>query len=468
VSLDSAVLEFASASTPTPPEGDAKSAPKKGKGAAKDKPERAVDWGRYNELLRRFVLIYSTDTAFDTKERLIIKVNALRLAFGHDYVKMWLNSDDRRMILPSELVFDPTGTCRAPCINLFDGLPVAPAPGDCGPIVELLEYLCSAVEIEGGHADDVALWVLRWLAFPLQHPGAKMKTALVFHGPQGAGKNLFFEVMTAIYGRFGMVVGQDQLEDKFNDWASQKLFLIGDEVVARAELYHTKNKLKALITGETIQINTKMLPLRTETNHCNLTFLSNEVQPLALEPGDRRYCVVYTPPADAKGLYERVAECLRNGGHAAFLSFLLKLDLADFTEHTKPPLTSSKKDLIELGLTPEQRFVSEWRAGFLPLPLVVCSASQLYRAFRKWAAVAGERFPPAQARFTAQVCKSGAALTYKVIKLDSDANGKRAERMWVPPGCAAPAGVTEGRWAAECSEHFEELLFKFIGQESES
>ena len=40
-------------------------------------------------------------------------------------------------------------------------------------------------------------WVLKWLAYPIQHPGAKMRTALVLHGPQGTGKNMFFEAIMA-------------------------------------------------------------------------------------------------------------------------------------------------------------------------------------------------------------------------------------------------------------------------------
>ena len=55
--------------------------------------------------------------------------------------------------------------------------------------IELLEYLCS----EEKNSRIVFDWVLKWIAYPIQHPGAKMRTALIFHGPQGTGKNLFFE-----------------------------------------------------------------------------------------------------------------------------------------------------------------------------------------------------------------------------------------------------------------------------------
>lgn len=460
------------AAAPEPPSGG-EGEPKKKK---KAKEERPINWGRYNDLLDNFVLIYGTDTCYDLKSRMIIKVNHLRLAFGSDYVKMWLGSDRRRMILPDQLVFDPSCRVEPPAINLFEGFAMRPKPGDCSSIIELLAHLCAdSAESELG-VEAVIEWALKWLALPLQRPGIKMRSALVFHGPQGAGKNLFFEIVAKIYGRYALVVGQEQLEDKFNDWASQKLFLIGDEVVARQELYHQKNKLKAFITGETIQINTKMMPLRTEANHVNVVFLSNEHQPLALEDGDRRYFVVYTPPRRHDDLYRRVADCLAAGGAEAFYRYLLDLDVSGFTEFDIPPMTTAKRDLIDLGLKPAERFIREWLQGYLPLPLQVCSAGQLYRAFRRWCSLTGERFPPIQEQFSKSVNKTVALigarmpdktppLHYKVVKLDDPVNGKRADRMWIPTGCGRPETMTEGAWAADSSTNFEQKLADYIGAE---
>ena len=418
--------------------------------------------GAVGRLLESFALIYGTQTVWDDETRRIVPVNALRLAMTNDAVKAWLNSPERRMVKPEELQFEPGRELEAPCINLFDGFEMQPKKGDCRAIIELLQYLCgeSAATPEG--CAEVCAWVLRWLALPLQRPGAKMRSALVFHGPQGAGKNLLFEIVAGIYGKYALVVGQDQLEDKFNDWASMKLFLIGDEVVARAELYHHKNKLKAFITGETIQINAKMMPLRTEANHCNVVFLSNEQQPLALEPGDRRYMVVYTPPRDEKGLYARVAECLANGGAAAFYDFLMTVPLDGFDEFQIPPMTRAKADLIELGLRPHERFVREWVAGYLPLPLRVCSTEQLYRAFQRWAQATGERFPPAQVVFSKGVEKAARGkLRCHSVKLDQGQNGKQAIRVWIPGEAGPPDGQTMGEWAKESCAAFESDMARF-------
>lgn len=432
-----------------------------GRGRAPRK-RRPLDVGRFNELMEHFVLIYSTDTAYDCRTRRIVRVANLRIAFGPDVVKLWLAEPERRMILPEQLVFDPGGQADEQCINLFDGLAMEPADGDPGPILELLSHLCADSASTEAGVDTVVKWVLDWLAYPLQHPGAKMASALVFHGGQGAGKNLFFEAVASIYGKYGLVVGQDQLEDKFNDWASQKLFLIGDEVVAKAELYHQKNKLKSFITGDTIQINAKMLPLRTERNHVNVVFLSNEQQPLALEPDDRRYMVVYTPPRGEESLYQRVGAFLKAGGAARLLRFLLDRDLGDFGPHTRPIMTRAKADLIELGLKPPERFVREWLGGYLPLPLQVCASEQLYRAFRHWCQAAGERFPPPQVVFSKALDKAARGkLRNKVIKLDAAERGKLATRMWVPDGCGPPEGVTAGQWATDAVAEFERVVRVF-------
>lgn len=476
---DNNVIPLMEADSPTP-SGEAVP-PIQGGGDRKKKDEKPIDWGRFNDLVANFVLIYGTDTCYDMKARMLLKVNHLRLAFGSDYVKMWLNSDQRRMILPDQLVFDPTDNVSAPCINLFDGFVMQPKAGDYEPIMELLYHLCADSADTPVEVSSVVLWVLKWLALPLQRRGTKMRSALIFHGLQGAGKNLFFELVASIYGRYASVIGQDQLEDKFNDWASQKLMLIGDEVVARQELFHQKNKLKAFITGETIQINTKMMPLRQEKNFANVVFLSNEDKPVALEESDRRYFVVYTPPRRDDDIYERVAACMAAGGVEAFYHFLLNLDLAGFTHFDIPPMTRAKHNLIMLCLKPEDRFVREWLTGVLPLPLQVCSAGQLYRAFKRWCQATGERFFPAQEQFTrsakrmadqmtrardkkAGVESNGPILNYKVVKLTDHVNGQRAQRMWIPDGCAAPDGQTEGEWACASVALFDEAMNTFMEQ----
>jgi putative DNA primase/helicase len=279
--------------------------------------------------------------------------------------------------------------------NLFGGWPTLPKKGICTALLELLEYMCS----NDSNGLAVYQYVLRWLAYPIQHPGAKMHVAIIVHGPQGVGKSRFFEAIVDIYGQYGTVLSQDAVEDKFNsDWATKKLFIVADEVVARSEMYHVKNKLKGIVTGRTIRVNPKNLAAHTERNQINMVFLSNEKKPLALEEDDRRHCVIWVPPKLPAGVYDAVTDEISNGGIEA-LHWHLKheVDLTDFSPYSAPPMTTAKQDLIDIGRGSVDQFLREWinlevvgKDGEV-LPLCPCTGSALYQAYKLYCQSTGER-----------------------------------------------------------------------------
>lgn len=299
-----------------------------------------------------------------------------------------------RVARDSEIGFDPTEADTQIRCNLFGGWPSTPAPGKCVRLLELLEYLCANEPAAG----EVYAWILKWLAYPLQHRGAKMHSAIVVHGPQGTGKSRFFEAYARIFGPYGRVLGQEALEDKFNaDWAEKKLFILADEVLARQDMYHIKNRLKGFITGDTIRVNPKNVAAHSEKNQMNIVFLSNERMPLVLENDDRRHCVIWVPPKLSDAFFADVNAEIEAGGVAALHQHLLDLDLGDFKPWTRPPMTRAKSDLVQLGRSSEERFLDEWRCWELEapsgdiLPFCPCLGSQLYKAYEHWCERNGER-----------------------------------------------------------------------------
>lgn len=340
-----------------------------------------------DEAVERFALVFGgKGTMFDFQEHILVPKNdVLDVLPEHGWRDM---RAVKRVVRLDEVGFDPSGSDPKIICNLWGGWPTTAKQGGCACLLELLQYLCSNEE----HSDDVYKWVLNWLAYPIQNPGAKMRTALIFHGPQGTGKNLFFESIMAIYGEYGRIVDQAAIEDKFNDWASKKLFLIADEVVARTELYHVKNKLKSFVTGEWIRINPKNVSAHDERNHVNLVFLSNEAQPLALENDDRRYTVVHTPEKLPQKFYEQIRDEIKAGGVAALHHYLLNIDLTGFDEHSKPPETAAKQNLIAVSLDSVNSFVKIWQAGDIQdVPFCPCLATQLYTTYRRYCEKACER-----------------------------------------------------------------------------
>lgn len=416
------------------------------------------------EAVTRYVLVYGSDVIWDTSLMIAMKPVALRLAIGRSAFKAWESNPDKRVIQPSQIVFDPTETCSDDCINLFNGLPTQPVKGDCADLLVLLVHLVSeSADTDQGVA-VVLNFVLDWLAYPLQHPGAKMATALVIHGPQGTGKNLFFEAYGKIFGEYAAVIGQAQLESRYNDWASRKLFVIGDEVNASNELSHHKNALKSYVTAETIQVETKFQPVRTERNHANFVFLSNDNRPLALERDDRRHLVVYCPPKRDDDLYTRVRDSLDVGAVEALYEFLMARDLGAFHAHTLPPMTKAKGELIEIGLRPAERFTKEWLSGDIDLPFHPCSRAQLYKAFFRWCRVNGDRLPPNQASFSATVARyAHTRLSSKVFSPSPSELGSSV-RLWLPAGTGPLEGVRGFDFANDCVAAFEGPLSRFYVQ----
>lgn len=459
-------FDFPFDQSPPPPDGDSDSAPDFSEGAGeghkgkKEKPKKVYDadhWDQVTYVLKNFILIYGEDLVWDVGQRMLMKISSMRtIVQNSDVMKFW-GGEARRWVLKKNIVFDPLEILSpaqsgpTATVNLFSGWKMKPTQGKHLNIETLLLHLCNGDE-------DLMLWVLRWLAYPLRNRGAKMETSIIMHGDEGSGKNFFFEkVIKKIYGEYGYVIGNAQLESQFNDWASMKLFMVADEVVTRSELKHMKGKLKYLVSGDSIIINPKGLPEHSEANHMNFVFLSNELQPLALDKTDRRYLVVWTPPALPKEFYIDVAKEIDAGGIEAFYHYLMHdLDMGDFNEHTKPIYNDAKDSLIEKSLTPPERFYRDWSRGFLPLPFITCGVTQLYESYKVWCEKSGEPRYISQTLFSPTVERyAGDSLTKRTIKYDF---GNVVKQRIVFLAGDQPEGKTLSDWVGGASALFEESL----------
>lgn len=465
-----------------PPSNSGATAPVEGSGADPSKPpktekskkEKKIDWGKFNLLLEQFSLIYGTDTVWDGGSRMIMKIGNMGHAHGSSLVKMWKEHQDRKTVSLEQVVFDPTETCSDLCVNLFGGMEMEPEAGDVEPVKDLMKFLVSRVSDDEVERDEILHWLTCWIAYPLQHLGTKLRTAVIMHGDEGAGKNFLFDLVVDIYGQYGVLVGQDELEDKFNDWRSGKMMVIGDEVSSRAELVHNKNRLKSLITSPSVQINPKNLPRRTESNFINIVFLSNELQPLALDNSDRRYLVIYTPRMREREYYLKLKAWRDDAGAAKFYRYLLDYDCKGFDPFAPAPFTQAKADLIDINRKSPERFWQEWADGMLDLPYQSCSMDQAYQAYTKYAQRIGDRFPLQANVFSRMVNRfsenQGRPIRVKPMQITQVSGGRKAYRMLLvcEPDLSAyvdasePA-MNEGAWAAATVKAFESHLRKYIG-----
>ena len=192
----------------------------------------------------------------------------------------------------------------------------------------------------------------------------------------------------------------------------------------------------------------------------NFVFLSNELQPLALDKTDRRYLVIWTPPALPREFYIDVAKEIDAGGIEAYYHYLThELDMGDFDEHTKPLYTTAKDDLIEKSLTPAERFYRDWSRGFLPLPFITCGATQLYDAYKVWCEKSGESRFISQTIFSPTVLRyAGDAIEKSVIKYEYGHVVKQRNVFLVG---TRPTDKTLSAWVADAAGLFESSLIAY-------
>jgi len=348
--------------------------------------------GKLGEMLDNLTLLRGTETVWDGIGQQVMSLGAVRADYTAELTGKWQEHGQRKTIEARNLVFDPTQQADPVShVNIFLGWPLKPQykPELITPILALLASLCDAED----RADEHMEWILRWLAYPLQHPGAKMQTALLMFGEkQGTGKSLFFEgVMLPIFGDYGTVASQHQLDSSFTSWRSKKLFVLFEEVLSRDDKYSHNGTLKYMITGKTMNINEKNLPARDERNHMNSVFLSNEPQPIPIELEDRRFMVIEARRKQDPAFYNQVKDAIAQGAIEAFYHFLLTLPLDDFNEHSKPPMTLAKERVIEFGLAGWMSFHRTWKDGYLDAPYCSCLSEDLYIIYKRWCDKSGEK-----------------------------------------------------------------------------
>lgn len=230
-----------------------------------------------------------------------------------------------------------------PRYNGWKGWSVQPSAGSVKPWKELLDYLMSMTEPE---AVD---YLIKWFAYPLQNPGAKMYTAVALWGAShGTGKTLLGESAMLIYGENGGLVGQEQLQSAYSSWLENRQFILGDEITGNESRQHA-DRLKGLITSNTITINKKYVPEYTLPNRVNFFFTSNHPDAFFLEPTDRRFLVLEAPTKPLpQAFYLTYDRWLRKeGGVGHLFEHLLRVKLGNFDPRAPAPITSAKLSMIE-------------------------------------------------------------------------------------------------------------------------
>ena len=137
--------------------------------------------------------------------------------------------------------------------------------------------------------------VLNFMAYVYQNPGKRVRWALLMHGIEGAGKTYCFTVMQRLFGHNAKTVGTTAINSEFTGWASGALLINIDEIrIAGTNKYAILDKMKPMISDDTISVIYKGRDERSVPNFASYMMSTNHADAIPVGDNDRRYCVIST------------------------------------------------------------------------------------------------------------------------------------------------------------------------------
>lgn len=207
---------------------------------------------------------------------------------------------------------------------------------------------------------DYRRTMIDFLAFLVQHPGRKVRWAVLLQGAQGCGKTAIAEMMRSVLGNAHVkTVDASALRGQWNDWATGHQLVTLEEIrVAGQNRHEIMNVLKPLITNTKISISQRFQDNREAPNRTNYLLFTNHHDSLAISNDDRRYFVL-------KSRLQTREQVLALGGDAYFAKlFDIIANRAaelrhffetwpisdDFPADSHAPATSYLTDLVETSI----------------------------------------------------------------------------------------------------------------------
>lgn len=291
-----------------------------------------------------------------------------------------------------------------PTLNINQHPVPEPLEGEWPLIRKILEHLCSK---EG---PELVEHVLNWAAFCTQNPSTLPQTAIVVWGGQGAGKTILGTLMGYCRGSWAAITNDDLISHFNMLWATAG-FIIASEIMLGDAKNEYSQRLKALITDQTLRVEEKNIAAYHADNVKAWWITSNSATPVVLERGDRRYNVIQAPEETPAALTE---EMRRTFGEwdgrfhlwpqlRAFRYYLLHrpvnriaVQVPFDTEARRNLLNSSMPSIEEFhGEVVSQGFVALWREHMPGCDPEIFSGkavavSKIYNLYKKFAGFEGK------------------------------------------------------------------------------
>ena len=227
------------------------------------------------------------------------------------------------------------------CLNLWQGWGVEPKAGDWRLICEHIEDV-----LAGGNA-EFADYIIRWIAWAIQHPAEPAEVALVLIGEKGAGKGTLVRCLERIFGAHTFqVTSREEVIGKFNGHLQDCVLFVADEAYWGGDK-RCVGRLQGMITETTLPIERKGIDLIQVPNCLHVVMLAEPGWVIPAGRFERRYAALAVSDVRRgdreyfKALHTQIGQ----GGAEALMRDLQRMDLGDWHPRDIPDAILKNSEL---------------------------------------------------------------------------------------------------------------------------
>lgn len=284
------------------------------------------------------------------------------------FITRWLKEENMRQC--EEVVCDPSSLPGlGENFNVWQEFTAKTLPQNAAlSSEEILELIKPPIrhihEVVANDRQEDTDFNLDWLARILQQPQTPTRVAISLYGRQGVGKGIIFEWfrrhVLGLQCSYQTSKPERDLIGTFANGIVGKVLVQVDEVKS---LHDYSDRLKDLITNQTVNYEKKGKDSIVLPNMANFIFTSNNANALTVSPDDRRF-VLFSCSDRYKGnrqYFEDLgAHLMRPEVIRAFYDFLMARDLSkypDSFEHHRP-ITAYYEEVQLNNIPVISRFIS--------------------------------------------------------------------------------------------------------------
>lgn len=270
--------------------------------------------------------------------------------------------------LPTGCIFSEEGRV---VVNTYIPVVTERKVGDAGPF---MTHLAKLFPVE---SDREIL--LSYMAACVQYKGVKFQWAPLIQGCEGNGKTLFTRcVAFAVGNRYSHMPPASELNEKFNSWLFEKLFIGVEEFYVPDNKREILEIMKPMITNDRLAMRAMQRDQVMGDNRANFLLNTNHKDAFRKTDDDRRFAVFFTPHQKAgdlkadgmtKEYFSELYRWLREGGYAEVNELLHTYAIPDALNPAsgdRAPITSTTSEAVAAGLgRVEQAIIEATEEGLI-------------------------------------------------------------------------------------------------------